>query len=81
MAEGASAATSGRARCRQCTGPGNTELKCTQCDRVKSIEEFAKNQRHERDSAVCLHNLIAVDFSWANFRAALHELCPETYGN
>ncbi|GKZ86913.1 hypothetical protein AnigIFM59636_000036 [Aspergillus niger] len=51
VAEGASAATSGRARCRQCTGPGNTELKCTQCDRVKSIEEFAKNQRHERDSA------------------------------
>ncbi|GKZ48004.1 hypothetical protein AbraIFM66951_011751 [Aspergillus brasiliensis] len=51
VVEGAAPATSGHARCRQCTGPGNTELKCAQCDRVKSIDEFAKNQRQERDAA------------------------------
>ncbi|GAT26395.1 hypothetical protein RIB2604_02100710 [Aspergillus luchuensis] len=51
VADGVSPVTSGIARCRQCTGPGNTELKCSQCDRVKSIEEFAKNQRQERDTA------------------------------
>ncbi|GKZ17640.1 hypothetical protein AbraCBS73388_009957 [Aspergillus brasiliensis] len=55
VVEGAAPATSGHARCRQCTGPGNTELKCAQCDRVKSIDEFAKNQRQERDAARCMN--------------------------
>ncbi|RAH59596.1 hypothetical protein BO85DRAFT_246100 [Aspergillus piperis CBS 112811] len=55
VADGVSPVTSGIARCRQCTGPGNTELKCSQCDRVKSIEEFAKNQRQERDTARCMN--------------------------
>lgn len=53
LTEGAKA-LSGRApiRCRNCCGNQNVELRCTVCDKVKSLEGFAKNQRGERDSAV-----------------------------
>ncbi|PYH99604.1 hypothetical protein BO71DRAFT_170445 [Aspergillus ellipticus CBS 707.79] len=55
VTEGARAMTSGRARCRNCTGGSLSELKCSICDQVKSMEDFAKNQRQERDTARCLN--------------------------
>ncbi|KAE8393681.1 Stc1 domain-containing protein [Aspergillus alliaceus] len=44
----------GHAKCRECVGGQTVELRCIICDQTKSLEEFAKNQRHDRDWARCL---------------------------
>ncbi|KAE8145445.1 Stc1 domain-containing protein [Aspergillus avenaceus] len=44
----------GHASCRTCVGGQTVELRCTICDQTKSLEQFAKNQRHDRDSARCM---------------------------
>ncbi|KAF5867030.1 hypothetical protein ETB97_006876 [Aspergillus alliaceus] len=41
----------GHAKCRECVGGQTVELRCIICDQTKSLEEFAKNQRHDRDWA------------------------------
>ncbi|PWY89550.1 hypothetical protein BO94DRAFT_40471 [Aspergillus sclerotioniger CBS 115572] len=55
VVKGARASTSGYARCLTCTGGSLAELKCSACDRVKPVDDFAKNQRQARDSARCLN--------------------------
>ncbi|PYI07612.1 hypothetical protein BO78DRAFT_396234 [Aspergillus sclerotiicarbonarius CBS 121057] len=55
VVQGARATTSGHARCLTCTGGSLAELKCSTCDQVKAVDEFAKNQRQARDSARCLN--------------------------
>ena len=42
----------GHATCRECAGNPIVELRCVVCDKVKGLDEFAKNQRHDRDVAV-----------------------------
>jgi hypothetical protein len=42
----------GHAKCRECVGGQTVELRCIVCDEAKSSEEFARNQRHDRDFAV-----------------------------
>ncbi|RAK76608.1 uncharacterized protein BO72DRAFT_528224 [Aspergillus fijiensis CBS 313.89] len=52
------------ARCRQCIGGCIVELKCSICDKTKTLEHFAKNQRGDRDTARCLNcvqNALEVD--------------------
>ncbi|OGM44867.1 hypothetical protein ABOM_006086 [Aspergillus bombycis] len=44
----------GHAKCRECVGGQTVELRCVICDETKGLEEFAKNQRHDRDHARCL---------------------------
>ncbi|KAB8278645.1 Stc1 domain-containing protein [Aspergillus minisclerotigenes] len=44
----------GLAKCRECVGGQTVELRCVICDETKGLEEFAKNQRHDRDHARCL---------------------------
>ncbi|KAB8076646.1 Stc1 domain-containing protein [Aspergillus leporis] len=44
----------GHAKCRECVGGQTVELRCIVCDEAKSLEEFARNQRHDRDFARCL---------------------------
>ncbi|PKY01642.1 hypothetical protein P168DRAFT_306780 [Aspergillus campestris IBT 28561] len=44
----------GHATCRECSGNPVVELRCVICDKVKGLDEFAKNQRHDRDIARCL---------------------------
>ncbi|KAE8414851.1 Stc1 domain-containing protein [Aspergillus pseudocaelatus] len=44
----------GLAKCRECVGGQTVELRCAMCDETKGLEEFAKNQRHDRDRARCL---------------------------
>ncbi|KAE8355307.1 Stc1 domain-containing protein [Aspergillus coremiiformis] len=44
----------GHAKCRECVGGQTVELRCIICDKTKSLEEFAKAQRHDRDLARCL---------------------------
>lgn len=58
VTEGAKA-LSGRAyaRCRYCVSGQAVELRCCVCDKTKGLEDFAKNQRGNRDTAVCLWNL------------------------
>ncbi|PLB40183.1 uncharacterized protein BDW47DRAFT_123697 [Aspergillus candidus] len=41
----------GHATCRECSGNPVVELRCVICDKVKGLDEFAKNQRHDRDTA------------------------------
>ncbi|RAL10650.1 uncharacterized protein BO97DRAFT_426414 [Aspergillus homomorphus CBS 101889] len=43
------------ARCRTCIGGSVVELKCSICDKTKTLEHFAKNQRGDRDTARCLN--------------------------
>ncbi|OJJ32436.1 hypothetical protein ASPWEDRAFT_44552 [Aspergillus wentii DTO 134E9] len=43
------------AKCRQCVGGQTVELKCCICDKIKGLDEFAKSQRQNRDSARCLN--------------------------
>ncbi|PYH75460.1 hypothetical protein BO82DRAFT_396829 [Aspergillus uvarum CBS 121591] len=43
------------ARCRQCIGGCIVELQCSICDKTKTLEHFAKNQRGDRDTARCLN--------------------------
>lgn len=47
----------GLAKCRECVGGQTVELRCVICDETKGLEEFAKNQRHDRDHAVSLRTL------------------------
>ncbi|RHZ58807.1 hypothetical protein CDV55_102948 [Aspergillus turcosus] len=42
-------------KCRICTGNQTVELKCCICDKIKSLDEFAKAQRQDRDAARCLN--------------------------
>lgn len=44
----------GWATCRECVGIQTVELTCIVCDKAKCLEEFAKNQRRDRDNARCL---------------------------
>ncbi|KAA8644174.1 hypothetical protein EYZ11_012043 [Aspergillus tanneri] len=55
VVQGPRAATAGHAKCRTCVGGPTVELSCCICDQIKGLEEFAKNQRHNRDSARCLN--------------------------
>ncbi|PYH44868.1 uncharacterized protein BP01DRAFT_357217 [Aspergillus saccharolyticus JOP 1030-1] len=52
------------ARCRNCVGGSIVELKCSSCDKTKTLEHFAKNQRGDRDTVRCLNcvqNILDVD--------------------
>lgn len=42
----------GYAKCRTCAGTQNAEMTCIICDKTKSLDDFAKNQRHNPDTAV-----------------------------
>lgn len=39
--------------CTLCTAGQTVELKCYVCDKVKGLEDFAKNQRKDPDNARC----------------------------
>ncbi|KAK1143475.1 hypothetical protein N8T08_006281 [Aspergillus melleus] len=52
--QGARAAHQAHAKCRDCVGGPNLEIRCFVCDQTKGLEEFAKNQRQNRDTARCL---------------------------
>lgn len=41
-------------RCRVCVGGQTVELKCSICDTVKGLNEFARAQRQNHETAVCL---------------------------
>lgn len=42
----------GYAKCRTCVGGQTVEMTCSSCDKVKGLDEFAKAQRHNPDTAV-----------------------------
>lgn len=44
----------GYARCRNCVGGQAVEMRCSVCDQVKGLDQFAKAQRHNREMARCL---------------------------
>lgn len=44
----------GYAKCRTCVGNQTVELTCMSCDKVKGLDEFAKSQRHNPDTAVSI---------------------------
>ncbi|GES57199.1 hypothetical protein ATEIFO6365_0001048600 [Aspergillus terreus] len=48
------ATLTGAVRCRECTGSQRFELRCSICDVVKGLDQFAKAQRHNGDFARCL---------------------------
>lgn len=50
--QGERASLQGHAKCRDCVGGPNVELRCSICDQTKGLEDFAKNQRQNRDAAV-----------------------------
>ncbi|PLB55695.1 hypothetical protein P170DRAFT_471102 [Aspergillus steynii IBT 23096] len=52
--QGTRAAHGAHAKCRDCVGTPNFELHCCICDQTKGLEDFAKNQRQNRDAARCL---------------------------
>ncbi|KAH1281848.1 hypothetical protein KXX33_002856 [Aspergillus fumigatus] len=45
------ALTKNNAKCRICSGNQTVELKCCICDKIKSLDEFARAQRQNRDAA------------------------------
>ncbi|KAL1880952.1 hypothetical protein Plec18167_003491 [Paecilomyces lecythidis] len=45
----------GYAKCRTCVGGQTVEMTCSSCDKVKGLDEFAKAQRHNPDTARCLN--------------------------
>ncbi|KAJ9198916.1 hypothetical protein DTO164E3_5006 [Paecilomyces variotii] len=45
----------GYAKCRTCVGNQTVEMTCSSCDKVKGLDEFAKAQRHNPDTARCLN--------------------------
>ncbi|GAB1213481.1 hypothetical protein ATERTT37_002631 [Aspergillus terreus] len=45
------ATLTGAVRCRECTGSQRFELRCSICDVVKGLDQFAKAQRHNGDFA------------------------------
>ncbi|PKX99120.1 uncharacterized protein P174DRAFT_427345 [Aspergillus novofumigatus IBT 16806] len=49
------ALTKNNAKCRICSGNQTVELKCCICDKIKSLDEFAKAQRQDRDAARCMN--------------------------
>ncbi|KAI9044056.1 uncharacterized protein KD926_001879 [Aspergillus affinis] len=55
VVQGPRAAHGAHARCRVCVGGPNSEIRCYICDQTKGLEEFAKNQRQNRDIARCLN--------------------------
>ncbi|KAF9892131.1 hypothetical protein FE257_002537 [Aspergillus nanangensis] len=46
--------TTGMVKCRNCVGNQILEMRCSVCDEVKGLDEFARNQRHNKDVARCL---------------------------
>ena len=44
----------GYVKCRSCSGTQVVELLCSVCDKTKGLDEFAKSQRRNPDTAVCL---------------------------
>ncbi|GFF36119.1 meiotic chromosome segregation protein P8B7.28c [Aspergillus udagawae] len=56
LSHGANVAlTKNNAKCRICSGNQTVELKCCICDKIKSLDEFAKAQRQDRDAARCMN--------------------------
>ncbi|EAW18877.1 uncharacterized protein NFIA_088330 [Aspergillus fischeri NRRL 181] len=49
------ALTKNNAKCRICSGNQTVELKCCICDKIKSLDEFARAQRQDRDAARCMN--------------------------
>ncbi|KAH1498816.1 hypothetical protein LV164_005141 [Aspergillus fumigatus] len=49
------ALTKNNAKCRICSGNQTVELKCCICDKIKSLDEFARAQRQNRDAARCMN--------------------------
>ncbi|GAQ06459.1 meiotic chromosome segregation protein P8B7.28c [Aspergillus lentulus] len=49
------ALTKNNAKCRICSGNQTVELKCCICGKIKSLDEFAKAQRQDRDAARCMN--------------------------
>ncbi|KAF2850893.1 hypothetical protein T440DRAFT_74324 [Plenodomus tracheiphilus IPT5] len=39
--------------CKKCTGQQIVEIKCTVCERTHGLEEYAKAQRKDPDTAIC----------------------------
>ncbi|KAL4952014.1 Stc1 domain-containing protein [Aspergillus filifer] len=54
VVEGQPATNKGYATCRSCTGGQTMELRCCVCDKTKSLDGFALNQRKEHEFARCL---------------------------
>ncbi|KAL4781617.1 Stc1 domain-containing protein [Aspergillus varians] len=54
VVEGSRALKAGYAICRGCTGGQVMELRCSVCDQVKGLDDFAINQRKEHEFARCL---------------------------
>ena len=50
-------------RCRNCTGLQPTEMECIMCETVKGYDDFAKNQRKNRDRAVSAASTSAFSLS------------------
>ncbi|RHZ57084.1 uncharacterized protein CDV56_104102 [Aspergillus thermomutatus] len=56
LSHGANVAlTKNNTKCRICSGNQTVELKCCICDKIKSLDEFAKAQRQDRDAARCMN--------------------------
>ncbi|KAL4795236.1 Stc1 domain-containing protein [Aspergillus venezuelensis] len=53
VVEGQSATNKGYATCRGCTGGQTMELRCSICDKTKSLDCFALSQRREHEFARC----------------------------
>ncbi|KKK21184.1 hypothetical protein P175DRAFT_0559136 [Aspergillus ochraceoroseus IBT 24754] len=51
--QGVQALGAGHAKCRACVGGQTVELRCSICEQVKSLDEFAKSQRQEHEFARC----------------------------
>ncbi|OXV11050.1 hypothetical protein Egran_01189 [Elaphomyces granulatus] len=45
----------GYAKCRTCAGTQVVELLCSVCDKTKGLDEFAKSQRRNPDTARCIN--------------------------
>ncbi|EAW14164.1 uncharacterized protein ACLA_071970 [Aspergillus clavatus NRRL 1] len=42
-------------KCRICTRNQTVELRCCVCDKIKGLDDFAKTQRQDRDTARCMN--------------------------